>query len=83
MKDWILEKLGGMFGPKYIGATVRALLQALSGVLIAVGLPADDVANWSNATYPLAVGGVTWVITYVWSLTQKKNSIRLPPTKGY
>lgn len=83
MKDWIIEKLGSVFGPKYIGATVRALLQAVSGLLIAKGLPAEDVTNWINSTYPLAVGGVTWVITYVWSLTQKKNSIPLPPAKGY
>jgi len=73
MKDWFLEKLGGMFGPKYIGSTVRALLQAFAGVLIALGLPEGDVSKFTEASYPVVVGLVTWVITWVWSLIQKKK----------
>lgn len=73
MKDWFLEKLGGLIGPKYIGSTVRALLQAVSGVLIALGLPEGDVSKFTEASYPVVVGLVTWVITWVWSLIQKKR----------
>ena len=73
MKDWFLEKLGAVFGPKYIGSTVRALLQALSGLLISIGLPEGDVTAFTEASYPLVVGLVTWVITWVWSLMQKKK----------
>lgn len=73
MKDWFLEKVGAMFGPKYIGSTVRALLQAVSGVLIALGLPEADVTDFANASYPVVVGLVTWVVTWVWSLVQKKR----------
>lgn len=73
MKNWLLEQLGALFGPKYIGATVRALLQALAGVLIALGLPEGDVTKFSEASYPVVVGLVTWVITWLWSLIQKKK----------
>lgn len=73
MKDWLLEKIIGAFGPKYIGATVRALLQALSGLLVTLGLPEGDVTRFSEASYPVVVGLVTWVGTWVWSLIQKKN----------
>lgn len=73
MKDWILEKLGALVGPKYIGSTVRALLQSLSGILIALGLPEGDVTAFSEASYPVVVGLVTWVVTWVWSLIQKKR----------
>lgn len=73
MKNWILEKLAGMFGPKYIGATIRTLLAALGGALAGVnGLPAGVVEKFITAAdqllNPLAVIAVTWA----WSLIQKK-----------
>lgn len=73
MKDWLFEKIGAMFGPKYIGATVRAMLQALAGVLIALGLPEGDVTKFQEASYPVVVGLVTWVATWLWSVIQKKR----------
>ena len=73
MKDWLLEKVRAMFGPKYIGSTVRALLQAFAGVLISWGLPESDVTKFTEASYPLLVGIATWVAAWVWSLMQKKK----------
>jgi hypothetical protein len=34
MKDWIVEKVSALFGAKYIGATVRTLVAAISGALL-------------------------------------------------
>lgn len=73
MKDWIVEKIGGLFAPKYIGSLVRSVLQALSGVLIALGLPEGDVTKFTEASYPIIVGLVMWFGTWVWSVVQKKK----------
>lgn len=71
--DWIISKVSALFGPKYIGATVRAVIQVASGMLIALGLPEGDVTNFAEASYPVLVGLVTWFLSWVWSIAQKKK----------
>lgn len=74
MKDWILEKLGSVFGPKYIAATVRTVLALGAGYLIKLGLPQTQVDNLLQALDPVLVGAITVGVTWVWSMIQKKNS---------
>ncbi len=74
MKDWLFEKVAALFGPKYIGATVRTLLAFVAGVLYKIeGLdPAaieKFVAAAENVLNPLAVLAFAWL----WSLLQKKK----------
>jgi len=51
--------------PEIIGSFVRAILQALAG-----GLVLDGVTTESTLT--TIAGGITAVITVVWSIWQKK-----------
>lgn len=73
MKDWLFEKIGAMFGPKYIGATVRTLVAALSGVLLSVGLQPELVAKFSEVLDPVLSGLLTLAVTWLWSVIQKKR----------
>ena len=74
MKDWILSKLGGMFGPKYIGATVRTLLAALAGVLYGVGVEPELVNKLSQSLDPVLTSLITLGLTWLWSMIQKKRN---------
>lgn len=73
MKDWILEKLGGMFGPKYIGALIRSLLLLLSGWLLKLGIPQADIDRLLLTLDPVLTGVVTALITLGWSFLQKSR----------
>lgn len=71
---WILSKLSGLLAPKYIGAFIRAVLQAIAGFLIAKGLPAVDVNHFIDAAYPVLYGLITWLTTVGWSFVQKQRN---------
>ncbi len=74
MKDWLLGKLAGMFGPKYIGATVRTIVAFVGGILYGIkGLDAGKIADFlltlEQVLNPLALAGVAWL----WSVIQKQR----------
>lgn len=74
MKDWILEKVAAMFGPKYVGSTVRTLLAFIGGLLAGVqGLAPETVQKFLEAAEPVLNGALLAGIAWVWSLIQKKK----------
>lgn len=71
MKDWIIEKIAGLFAPKYVGSFVRAGLQVLAGALISLGIQDTQVAAFTVATEPVLTGVIMALGTLGWSLFQK------------
>lgn len=74
MKDWILEKVAGLFGPKYVGSTVRTLLAFVGGLLYGVqGVEAEAIQKFLEYAEPVLNGIILTAVTWVWSLIQKKK----------
>jgi len=71
MKDWLFEKVAALFGPKYIGATTRTLVAALSGILLGVGLDPSLVERFAQVVDPVLSGLLTLAVTWLWSIVQK------------
>lgn len=74
MKDWLFGKIAGLFGPKYVFATVRTLVAFIGGALYGLdgldpGLVEKFLLALEQILNPLAVLAVAWV----WSLANKKT----------
>ena len=71
--DWIFSKLGVFFAPKYIGSVVRAVIVALGGALVSLGIPAEEVEPLKATLEPVLTGAITIGLGLLWSLVQKKK----------
>lgn len=74
MIDFIVTKISALFAPKYVGSLVRTLLGVISGWLISLGIPSDQIAVFTSAAEPVLIGVATALVTLIWSFIQKKKS---------
>lgn len=72
--DWILSKIAALFAPKYVGSVVRTVLGFVSGWIVSLGVPVDQVVQFTNAAEPVFIGVVSALATLAWSLVQKKKN---------
>ena len=74
MKEWILAKVAGLFGPKCVGSTVRTLLAFIGGLLYGIqGIEVEAIQKFLEYAEPVLNGVVLALITWVWSLIQKQK----------
>ena len=71
MLSWLKEKAVGLFAPKYVGAVVRSLLQALAGALAMANLAPEVIGKFTTAAEPVLTGIILYLISLGWSFAEK------------
>lgn len=69
MFDW----LKNLIISKYLGGIVRHIITAVAGFLLAIGIDASVVEQFSDSGSVVLVGVATWVIGYFASYKEKKK----------
>ena len=72
--SWITDKLAAVFAPKYIKATVRTLVAALSGFLVSSGIDSDAVQQLTGPLEAVLTGAGVLLVTWVFSIADKKKN---------
>jgi len=72
--NWLVNQFKGAIIAKYVGSMVRHLISAAAGVLLAIGADPSAVANWKSSNEALIGAVVAWLISYAWSLLDKKKN---------
>lgn len=73
---WLINQLKGAFVARYVASLLRHVISAAAGALLAIGADASSVAQWKSSTEAITGAVVAWLISYVWSLLEKKANAR-------
>jgi len=72
--NWLVNQFKGAIIAKYLASTIRHLISAAAGLLVGIGADPSIVSEWKSSNEALIGAVVAWLISYVWSLLEKKKN---------
>lgn len=79
MFDWIITKLGTLFGSKYSKSIARTLAAVVAGVLLKAGIPEEVVTQFTLGLEPVIAGLIIYLLAQAASFLDKfKNQPSTP-----
>lgn len=72
--NWLVNQFKGAIVARYLASMVRHLVSAGAGVLLAIGADPAAVAEWKSSNEAIVGAVVAWLISYAWSLLEKKKN---------
>ena len=73
---WLVNQFKGAFIARYVASLLRHVISAAAGALLAIGADPSAVAQWKSSTEAIVGAIVAWLISYAWSLLEKKANGR-------
>lgn len=71
---WLVNQFKGAFIARYVASLLRHVISAAAGALLAIGADPSAVAQWKSSTEAILGALVAWLISYAWSLLDKKKN---------
>lgn len=70
----LLDHFKSAFIARYVASLLRHVVSAAAGALLAIGADPAAVSQWKSSTEAIVGALVAWLISYAWSLLDKKKN---------